>query len=91
VVAGNSTDGPIETLGLAVLEDDRAYFPAYEAAPVVRRAALEAHPGLREALASLGGQVTAADMRRLNTAVDGQRRDPAAVARDFLRSKSLVP
>ncbi|MGH9390584.1 MAG: glycine betaine ABC transporter substrate-binding protein, partial [Vicinamibacteria bacterium] len=90
VVAGNSTDGLIDAMGLVVLEDDRGYFPAYEAAPVARSAALAAHPGLREALASLGGAITAADMRRLNYSVDGQKREARQVARQFLRERGLI-
>jgi glycine betaine/choline ABC-type transport system substrate-binding protein len=88
VVAGNSTDGLIESLGLVVLEDDKAYFPVYEAVPLVRTESLAAHPGLREALAALAGAIAADDMRRMNLAVDGEKRDPAAVAREFLGSRA---
>jgi osmoprotectant transport system substrate-binding protein len=83
VVAGNATDGQIESLRLVVLEDDRHYFPPYEAAPVVRAAALERHPALATALDRLGGTITAATMRRLNHAVDGEHESPAAVVREF--------
>ena len=83
VAAGNATDGLIEHLGLTVLEDDRHYFPPYEAAPVVRRAVLDRYPVLGPALERLGGKLPAETMRRLNYAVDGEHRDPAEVARDF--------
>jgi osmoprotectant transport system substrate-binding protein len=83
LVAGNATDGVIEALDLVVLEDDRHYFPPYEAAPVVRRRTLLRHPGLREALRELGGTLTAAQMRRLNYAVDGEGRDVREVIRAF--------
>ena len=63
VVAGNSTDGMISALGLVTLEDDRHYFPPYDAVPVVRKAALERFPALRGALAQLAGKVSAADIR----------------------------
>jgi osmoprotectant transport system substrate-binding protein len=89
VVAGNATDGVIQTLDLAVLEDDRHYFPPYQAVPVVRAAALKQHPALREALRALGGKISAEEMRRLNYAVDGQHRDVGEVAREFLRQKGL--
>src|SRR5439155_389086 len=46
VIAGNSTDGQIQALDLVVLEDDRHYFPPYEAAPVIRQAAITRHVGL---------------------------------------------
>ncbi len=89
IVAGNSTDGLIEALDLAALEDDRRYFPPYDAVPVVRREALEKLPQLRAALAELAGRITAADMRRLNYAVDGEHRDVADVVRSFRQSKDL--
>jgi osmoprotectant transport system substrate-binding protein len=84
VVAGNATDGLIDALHLIALEDDRRCFPPYEAAPVVREATLARHPALRAALQRLGGSLSAATMRRLNHAVDGEHRDPAAVVRAHL-------
>jgi len=89
VVAGSATDGVITALGMVVLQDDRHYFPPYEAVPVVNRKALERIPGLREALAALAGKISAEEMRRMNYAVDGEKRDAAAVAREFLAAKKL--
>ena len=83
VVAGNSTDGLILALGMVALEDDRHFFPPYQAVPIVRGAALDLHPELRGALDALGGKISDEQMRQMNYAVDGQQRDPAAVARDF--------
>jgi len=89
IVAGNSTDGLIDALGLVALEDDRHYFPPYDAVPVVRRAALEQFPQLRSALADLGGKISVNDMRRLNRAVDADQRDVVEVVRDFRASRGL--
>lgn len=89
VVAGNSTDGLISALGLVALEDDRHYFPPYDAAPVVRKAMLERFPALRGALAELAGKVSAADIRQMNYAVDGMHREPAAVVSEFRKAKGL--
>jgi osmoprotectant transport system substrate-binding protein len=89
VVAGNSTDGLIDSLHLVALEDDKHYFPPYDAVPIVRRAALEKFPQLREALADLSGKLTAAEMRHLNAQVDADQRDAAAVVRAFRASKNL--
>ena len=85
VVVGSATDGRIAADGLVVLEDDRAYFPPYEAVPILntRRAAEE--PRLLAALGALAGRIDAALMRRLNHAVDGEHRAPAEVAREWLR------
>jgi len=89
IVAGNSTDGMIDSLGLVALDDDRHYFPPYDAVPIVRRATLGRFPQLRAALSDLAGKLTAADMRRLNYAVDAQHLDAAAVVRQFRSSKGL--
>src|SRR5581483_7462382 len=86
VVAGDSTAGLIDALHLTALEDDRHYFPPYDAFPLVRSATLLRHPEIGAALARLAGRVSEADMRRMNYAVDGQRRDPAVVVREFLDS-----
>ncbi len=85
LVAGNSTDGAITALDLFVLEDDRRYFPPYQAVPIVRRATLEQYPALRTSIQKLAGTITDADMRRMNYAVDGQHHDVADVVRQFLR------
>jgi osmoprotectant transport system substrate-binding protein len=90
LVAGNSTDGPIEVLDLFVLEDDRKYFPPYEAVPIVRESTLSRFPAMREALESLSGKLSAEDMRRMNYAVDGQQRDVADVVREFRLRKGLA-
>ena len=89
IVAGNSTDGLIAALNLTVLDDDRGYFPPYEAVPVVRIATLERVPALREALLSLAGKISDADMRRMNYAVDGERREARDVVREFLHSQGF--
>ncbi|MDP9039533.1 MAG: ABC transporter substrate-binding protein [Acidobacteriota bacterium] len=89
VVAGNSTDGPIRALSLAVLADDRHYFPPYEAVPLVRGDALAAHPAIGRALSRLAGRFTAAEVQAMNDAVDGQHLDPADVVRDLRRRKGL--
>jgi osmoprotectant transport system substrate-binding protein len=89
IVAGNSTDGVIDSLHLVILEDDRHYFPPYDAVPIVRQAALEQFPQLRAVLAELGGKVNGADMRHLNYLVDAEQRDAAAVVRDFRQAHNL--
>ena len=87
VIAGNSTDGLIESLGLVVLKDDRQYFPPYEAAPVVRSAILAKYPNLRQVLQELAGKISEEDMRKLNYQVDGKQQDAAQVAQEFLQQK----
>lgn len=89
IIAANSTDGPIQALGLTALEDDRHYFPPYQAVPLVREDALKRWPQIALALQSLAGKISAADMRTMNEAVDGQHRDPADVVRQFRASHDL--
>jgi len=89
VVAGNSTDGVIAALDLVVLEDDRHYFPPYEAVPIVRREALEQHPALRAALHELAGKISDEEMRRLNYAVDGEHRPVKPLVQQFRQAKGL--
>ena len=89
LVAGNSTDGVIESLHMVVLEDDLHYFPPYEAVPLVRRATLEKHPEVRDAIAALAGRISVEEIRRMNYAVDGEHRDPADVVREFRQAKGL--
>lgn len=91
VVAGNSTDGVIARLGLRVLDDDRRYFPPYDAVPVVRRAAVERHPEIRAALDALGGTISAEVIRRMNDRVDGERVHAEQVAHEFLDGALKVP
>jgi len=89
IIAANSTDGPIQAFGLTALEDDKHYFPPYQAVPLVRAEALQRWPQIQAALDALAGRITADDMRDLNEAVDGQHRDPAQVVREFRISKGL--
>lgn len=89
LIAGNNTDGLIPALDLAVLEDDRHYFPPYEAVPIIRQEMLQRHPEVGRALAALAGTITDDDMRQLNYAVDGQHRDAKQVVQEFLRKKGL--
>jgi osmoprotectant transport system substrate-binding protein len=89
LIAGNTTDGLIPAFDLVVLQDDRHYFPPYEAVPVVRKETLRLHPDVRAALTDLAGKISDVDMRALNYAVDGQHRDARKVVSDFLRQKGL--
>jgi osmoprotectant transport system substrate-binding protein len=89
IVAGNSTDGVIAALGMVVLQDDRHYFPPYEAVPLVRRATLDKHPEVGASLGQLAGKISEEEMRRMNYAVDGEHRDPSEVVRAFRTAKGM--
>ena len=89
MVAGNSTDGPIRALGFVVLEDDKHYFPPYEAVPLFRVESLRTHPGIAVALDRLAGKVSAEEVRGMNFAVDSQHKDVGDVVRGFRKVKGL--
>lgn len=89
LVAGNSTDGLLSARDLAMLEDDKHYFPPYEAVPIVRSDTFARYPEARAALLELSGKINDAEMRKMNYEVDGEHRDIADVARGFLRTKGL--
>ncbi len=91
MVAGSNTDGLIAALGLVVLEDDKHYFPPYDAVPIVRPAMFQQCPAAAGAFQTLAGKITADDMRAMNYAVDGEKKDAAAVARNFLIRRNLLP
>jgi glycine betaine/choline ABC-type transport system substrate-binding protein len=83
MVAGNSTDGLLSAKPFVVLEDDKHYFPPYDAALIVRTAALEKFPGLKEALASLSGKITTAKMQAMNYDLDGKHVPAKQIANNF--------
>jgi osmoprotectant transport system substrate-binding protein len=87
LIAGSNTDGLIAALPLTVLADDRHYFPPYDAVPIARADSLQRYPAMRSALERLGGRIGVEQMRSMNYAVDGEKRDAAQVAREFLTFK----
>jgi osmoprotectant transport system substrate-binding protein len=86
VIGAYATDGRIEKMKLRVLEDDRGFFPPYQAAPLIRRDVLARFPELRATLNVLSGRISDAEMRALNAAVDIHGRDPTEVAAEYLRT-----
>ncbi len=89
IIAGNSTDGAIRALDFVALEDDRHYFPPYEAVPLIREDSLRRWPQIGVAMQRLAGKVSADEMRAMNLAVDSQHRDVAEVVREFRARKGL--
>jgi osmoprotectant transport system permease protein len=87
IIAGNSTDGMIAKLGLVQLEDDRRYFPPYEAVFILRRDLPAREPEVRAALRTLAGSLSTEEMRRLNFEVDGNKRPAAEVVREWRKGR----
>jgi osmoprotectant transport system permease protein len=84
LIAGDATAGLIKGLDLFQLEDNRHYFPPYDAVPVARASTLLRYPQVRKALEGLAGRISAADMREMNLAADARHENPADIARQFL-------
>jgi len=87
---GNATDGLIPALDLYTLQDDRHYFPPYQAVPVIRLQIIQEHPEVFRVLAALDDKISDDQMQRMNYAVDGQHRDPQDVVKDFLQEAKLM-
>ncbi|MBD2680218.1 MULTISPECIES: glycine betaine ABC transporter substrate-binding protein [Nostoc] len=90
LIAGNSTDGLIAVLNLVILEDDKKYFPPYEAVPIFNQAILEKYPELREAINQLAGLISTEAMQKMNYQVDNQSRPVEEVVHEWLKSKKLL-
>ncbi|NJN56824.1 MAG: quaternary ammonium transporter [Leptolyngbyaceae cyanobacterium SL_5_9] len=90
VAVAFSTDGEIAAFDLVLLEDDKQLFPPYQVAPVVRQEALDANPGIADALNELSPLLTNEVMQQLNYEVSGNQREPAEVAREFLTQEGLI-
>jgi osmoprotectant transport system permease protein len=88
LIAGDSTNGLISALKLQKLEDDRAYFPPYDAVPVFNQASLRRHTELVPLLDRLSGRLSATSMQRLNAAVDLQGQTPELVVRRWRRDSA---
>ena len=89
VLDANSTDGLLQKFDLALLKDDKNFFPPYNPVPIVSTESLKKFPGLKEVLLSLEGKVNDEEMQKLNLKADNGE-DPKTVAEDFLRSKKLI-
>jgi osmoprotectant transport system substrate-binding protein len=90
VAVAFGTDGQISAFELVVLEDDKGLFPPYQVAPVVRQQLLDESPEVEGVLNELAPYLTDDTMRRLNYEVDGNKREPADVAREFLVEQGLI-
>ena len=85
-----ATDGRIDALGLTLLEDDRGFFPAYNAAPVYFGETLEEFPELQEVMGSIAPVLTDEALRRMNLQVDVEGEEPADVAFDFMVDNGFI-
>lgn len=85
-----TTDGKLLEYDVRVLDDDRRFFPPYNATPLVRGALLDAHPQARSVLERLAWTVSDADAMALNHRVESGVATAAEAAREFLVERGLV-
>ncbi len=90
LIAASSTDGLIPILNLVVLEDDKKYFPPYQAVPIFNQAILQKYPEIRTAIDKLAGLISTQDIQKMNYQVDNRSMPAAQVVREWLKSKNLV-
>jgi osmoprotectant transport system permease protein len=79
-----TTDAKIEHLGLTVLEDDRRYFPRYDALVLYRADVPKKFPQAWAALRKLEGRIDEHAMIAMNAKAELQGQKFDAIARDFL-------
>nr|WP_219914533.1 osmoprotectant ABC transporter substrate-binding protein [Thalassobacillus sp. CUG 92003] len=84
VVLAYTTDGRLEEFNLKTLEDDKNFFPPYDASPVISEETLEKHPEIRDVLQKLTGEISTEEMRKMNYEADVNMKESAVVAREFL-------
>ena len=89
VIAGNSTEGRINTYKLKILKDDRNIFPPYSACPVVRGDTLRKYPVIRNAFLRIEGKITNEKMSELNYQAEYNKVPVKKIASDFLTELGL--
>lgn len=90
VINNFSTDGLLSEYDLKVLEDDKQFFPAYQAATVIRQETLDKYPELEGILNKLAGQISDEEMQQMNYYVEHDNKEAKLVAKEFLESKGLL-
>ncbi len=85
-----TTDGQLSASDIAVLEDDKQFYPSYLCGNVIRSEALEDHPELEGVFQKLTGIISDSSMAEMNYAVETEGKEPADVAEEFLAAQGLL-
>ncbi|MEU0136132.1 glycine betaine ABC transporter substrate-binding protein [Streptomyces sp. NPDC006296] len=85
-----TTDGRIKAMDLDVMEDDKQFFPNYNAAPAIHTKTLEKHPEIAELLAPITEKLTTQLAQELNSKVDVDGEDPHEVAKAWLLKEGFI-
>ncbi|MEV0175366.1 glycine betaine ABC transporter substrate-binding protein [Streptomyces sp. NPDC050803] len=85
-----TTDGRIKSMNLTVMEDDKKFFPNYNAAPEVNSKTLKEYPAIAEILNPVTAKLNNAVAQELNAKVDVDGEDPHEVALDWMKAEGFV-
>ncbi|MBK3579780.1 glycine betaine ABC transporter substrate-binding protein [Streptomyces sp. MBT65] len=85
-----TTDGRIKSMNLAVMADDKKFFPNYNAAPEINTKALKKWPAIAKVLDPITKKLNNTVARTLNAKVDVDGEDPHQVALDWMKAEGLV-
>jgi len=84
VALAYTSDGRIAAFDLKILEDDKQFFPPYDTSLVARNEVLDKHPELKDILQKLSDTISTEKMQELNYEADGNLKEPAVIAQEFL-------
>ena len=90
VSMGFATDGRISSFGFVALDDDKAYFPIYNPAPVIRKPVLDKYPEIKDILKPVAQRLNTQEMQRLNAMVDIEHREISEVTLEWLKSQGII-
>ncbi|TMR32181.1 glycine betaine ABC transporter substrate-binding protein [Actinomadura geliboluensis] len=85
-----ATDGRIESMGLTVLQDDKRFFPVYNAALTLRQETAAKYPQVQQYLDPVAAKLTDDAMRKLNAQVDAEGLEPEKAAVDWLTEQGFL-
>ncbi|MCP1356787.1 glycine betaine ABC transporter substrate-binding protein [Aneurinibacillus migulanus] len=90
IVLAYSSDPRIKEFNLVTLEDDRKFFPPYLASTIMLNEALKQYPEIERTVKPLQGKIDLDTIRTLNAKVDLEKKDPQAVAEEYLKQQGLL-
>jgi osmoprotectant transport system substrate-binding protein len=85
-----TTDGMLKKYNLTVLEDDKNFFPPYDAVPRMKTEFADSHPEIVKELEKLGRVFTNENFQNYNYQVDVLELPIKKVAKDALKEKGLI-
>lgn len=85
-----TTDGRIKSMNLVVMNDDKKFFPNYNAAPMINTKTLKKWPAIPAVLDPISKKLNNSVAQDLNAKVDVDGEDPHQVALDWMKEEGFV-